>query len=64
MAKTNKSVTKRLKITRTGKVLRRRPGKNHFSAKMRRLHQLAGKKLKQVHKTVSKQIVDKYLPNN
>ena len=34
--KTNKSFAKRLKITRTGKVLARRPGQNHFNAKERR----------------------------
>ncbi|PJE74437.1 MAG: 50S ribosomal protein L35 [Candidatus Taylorbacteria bacterium CG10_big_fil_rev_8_21_14_0_10_41_48] len=31
--KTNKSYSKRLKVTRNGKVLARRPGQNHFNAK-------------------------------
>ncbi|HVT75057.1 MAG TPA: 50S ribosomal protein L35 [Candidatus Paceibacterota bacterium] len=31
--KTNKSFAKRLKVTRNGKVLARRPGQNHFNAK-------------------------------
>ena len=31
--KTNKSFAKRLKVTRNGKVLVRRPGQNHFNAK-------------------------------
>lgn len=31
--KTNKSFSKRLKITRKGKVLARKPGQNHFNAK-------------------------------
>ncbi len=31
--KTRKSVTKRFKITRTGKILRRRVGQNHCRAK-------------------------------
>jgi ribosomal protein L35 len=31
--KTNKSYTKRLKVTRTGKVLGRKMGQNHFNAK-------------------------------
>jgi len=31
--KTNKSYAKRLKITKTGKVLVRKPGQNHFNAK-------------------------------
>lgn len=33
MIKTNKSYTKRLKITRTGKILSRKPGQNHFNAR-------------------------------
>ena len=32
-SKTNKSFLKRIKITSTGKVLKRPPGQNHFNAK-------------------------------
>lgn len=32
-AKTRKSLLKRFKITKTGKILRRIPGQNHFRAK-------------------------------
>lgn len=42
--KTNKSFTKRLKVTKTGKVIARRPGQNHFNAKASRSKQLAGKR--------------------
>jgi ribosomal protein L35 len=38
--KTNKSFTKRLKITKNGKVVARKPGKNHFNAKESRSSQL------------------------
>ena len=31
--KTNKSFSKRLKVTRTGKVVGRKAGQNHFNAK-------------------------------
>jgi ribosomal protein L35 len=31
--KTNKSYTKRLKVTKNGKVLSRTPGHNHFNAR-------------------------------
>lgn len=31
--KTNKSFKKRVKVTRNGKVISRRPGQNHFNAK-------------------------------
>ena len=43
--KTNKSLTKRLKITKNGKILARRPGFNHFNAKQSRTKQLNGKKM-------------------
>lgn len=38
--KTNKSFTKRLKLTRTGKVVARKPGQNHFNAKESRGQQM------------------------
>lgn len=31
--KTNKSFTKRLRLTKNGKIVARRPGQNHFNAK-------------------------------
>ena len=31
--KTNKSYTKRIRVTRTGKLIARKPGQNHFNAK-------------------------------
>lgn len=31
--KTNKSFTKRLRVTKTGKIIARAPGQNHFNAK-------------------------------
>lgn len=42
--KTNKSYTKRLKITKNGKVLSRKAGFNHFNAKQARKTQLASRK--------------------
>ncbi len=42
--KTNKSYSKRLKLTKTGKVLARKAGFNHFNAKQSRSTQLAGRK--------------------
>ncbi len=41
--KTNKSYTKRLKVTKNGKVLARKTGQNHFNAKESRRSQLAKK---------------------
>ena len=40
--KTNKSYSKRLKVTKNGKILARKPGFNHFNAKQSRNKQLAG----------------------
>jgi ribosomal protein L35 len=42
--KTNKSYSKRLKVTKNGKLIGRKPGFNHFNAKQSRNKQLAGKK--------------------
>ena len=42
--KTNKSFSKRLKVTKNGKILRRKAGDNHFNAKERRVKQLNKKR--------------------
>lgn len=60
--KTNKSFIKRLKLTRKGKVLARRPGQDHFKAKERRLKQLKQKKLQDFN--INKKELGKYLPFN
>jgi len=39
--KTNKSFAKRIKVTRRGKLVARKPGKNHFNAKEGRSLQMA-----------------------
>ncbi|MBI3633457.1 MAG: 50S ribosomal protein L35 [Candidatus Vogelbacteria bacterium] len=38
--KTNKSYSKRIKVTKSGKVLSRKPGKDHFNSKMSGTKQL------------------------
>ncbi|MFA7216439.1 MAG: 50S ribosomal protein L35 [Candidatus Paceibacterota bacterium] len=50
--KTNKSFTKRLKVTKKGKILARKTGQNHFNAKESRRAQLA--KSKEVNFPISK----------
>lgn len=42
--KTNKSFAKRLKVTKSGKVLSRKSGIGHFNAKKSRRKQLGAKK--------------------
>jgi len=39
--KTNKSFSKRIKVTKNGKLITRRPGQNHFNAKETRRAQMA-----------------------
>ncbi len=41
--KTNKSLAKRIRITKNGKLKARKPGFNHFNAKQSRTTQLNGK---------------------
>ncbi len=59
--KTNKSLTKRLKVTKKGKILSRTPGFNHFNAKQSRSKQLSGKRMDR--QSLSNKIVRTYLPN-
>jgi len=42
--KTNKSYTKRLKVTKNGKLVGRKAGQNHFNAKENRRKQLGKKR--------------------
>lgn len=42
--KTNKSFSKRLKVTRRGKIVARKPGQNHFNAKEKRSTQMSGRR--------------------
>ncbi len=61
MAKTNKSLQKRLRITRNGKVLIRKGGKIHFRAKQKRSQQLGQKRFGELK--ISKKELGQYLPN-
>jgi ribosomal protein L35 len=60
--KSNKSVLKRLRITKKGKIVARVPGHNHFNAKRsgterQRRHRLAGLEL-------SNELKSRFLPNS
>jgi len=61
MAKTRKSITKRFKITKTGKILRRPTGLDHYLAKKSRKKVRQSKKWVKVHKSEVKKI-KKLLP--
>lgn len=60
--KTNKSFAKRLKITRQGKILRRKGGQIHFRAKKSREKEFAHKKWGEFD--ITKKKLGQYLPYN
>ncbi len=49
MIKTTKSYAKRFKVTRTGKILSRKAGQNHFNAKERSRTSMSKKRMLRVH---------------
>lgn len=61
MAKTNKSVLKRLKVTKSGKILKRMAHQDHLTAKKRRVKQLSRKGWKEFG--LGKTLKNRYLPN-
>ena len=54
--KTRKSITKRFKITRTGKVIRRAIGQDHLRAKKTGNYRRANRKMVEVTGTLAKKI--------
>ncbi|MBU0476429.1 50S ribosomal protein L35 [Patescibacteria group bacterium] len=54
--KTRKSITKRFKITKTGKVLRRQTGQDHYRAKKSGEYKRGKRKLVLVSKPEAKKI--------
>jgi len=58
--KTNKSYLKRIKVTKTGKILTRRAGKCHFNAKTSRGKQLSGKRF--VSFNIKHKLLKQHLP--
>lgn len=61
-AKTNKSFTKRLKVTKNGKIKARKPGFNHFNAKQSRTTQLGGRTYKEI--TIVAKVRGRMMPHN
>ena len=60
--KTNKSYTKRLKVTKNGKIIARKAGQNHFNAKQSGTKRLARKRTQQL--SLSKRITRRFLPKS
>ncbi len=61
MMKTTKSFAKRLKVTKNGKILSRKPGQNHFNAKERSRTSMG--KHRMVSVRMSNKIRSKFLVN-
>ncbi len=62
--KTNKSFSKRLKVTRTGKIIARKPGKNHFNAKEGRSKQMASNRTEHLsRRTMTPKVMQLYIGN-
>lgn len=59
--KTNKSFTKRIKVTKKGKLLARKPGGSHFNAKESREKQLDRKKKQKL--ALSNKAIERNLPH-
>lgn len=60
--KTNKSFTKRIKVTKNGKLIARKPGQNHFNARQTGQQRLARKRTQTL--TMSKRITRRFLPKS
>ncbi len=62
--KTNKSFSKRIKVTRTGKLVARKPGKNHFNAKESRSNQMVGNRSDIIsRRTMTPKVMQRYIGN-
>ncbi len=58
--KTNKSYTKRIRVTKNGKLMARKPGQNHFNAKASGSTR-SGKR-RAVELTLTAKVVRRFLP--
>ena len=60
--KTNKSYTKRLKVTKNGKIVARKPGQNHFNARQTGQQRLRRKRTQVL--SLSKRVTRRFLPKS
>ena len=58
--KTNKAFAKRLRVTKSGKILKRNPSQNHFRSRKSRSFKLDAKRSGEFN--ISKKELGKYLP--
>jgi len=59
--KTNKSFSKRIKVTRRGKLVARTPGQNHFNAKESRSGRMARRRTQGI--TLTPKVMQRYIGN-
>lgn len=60
--KTNKSFSKRLKVTRKGKIVARKPGQNHFNAKESRNKQMNNRRTQVISEyTMTPKVLQRYI---
>ncbi len=60
--KTNKSYTKRIKVTKNGKLVARRIGQNHFNARQTGQQRLRRKRTQLLN--LSKRVTRRFLPKS
>lgn len=60
--KTNKSYSKRIKVTKNGKLVARKPGQNHFNARESGQQRLRRKRTQLL--TLSKRVTRRFLPKS
>lgn len=58
--KTNKSFTKRIKVTKNGKLVARKPGQNHFNARQTGQQRLRRKRTQLLN--LGKKVTRRFLP--
>jgi ribosomal protein L35 len=62
--KTNKSFTKRIKVTKNGKLVARKPGPNHFNARQTGRQRLARKRTNTLANLLGPRDMARFLPGN
>lgn len=62
--KTNKSFTKRIKVTKNGKLIARKPGQNHFNARQTGRQRLRRKRANVLENFMNPRAMRRFLPGN
>lgn len=62
--KTNKSFTKRIKVTKNGKLVARKPGQNHFNARQTGRQRQARKRTNVLENFMNPRAMRRFLPGN